>query len=88
MHPVVVFYNYLNWINYGPCGYQPPGPFRFGGSMTREELTQKIAAAKDEMQRSGPIHRRDLYKHIRHMEKELRIYDFYHAQAQKKHINA
>lgn len=56
--------------------------------MTREELTQKIAAAKDEMQRSGPIHRRDLYKHIHRMEKELRIYDFYHAQAQKKHITA
>ena len=56
--------------------------------MTREELTQKNSAAKDEMQRSGPIHRRDLYKHIRRMEKELRIYYFYHAQAQKKHITA
>ena len=56
--------------------------------MTREELTQRIAAAKDEMRRSGPMHRRDLCKHIRRMEKELRIYDFYLAQAQKKHIPA
>jgi len=56
--------------------------------MKRDELVQKIAAAKEEMQRSGPIHRRDLYKHIRRMEKELRIYDSYHAKAQKPHISA
>ena len=27
-------------------------------------------------------------KEKKRMEKELRIYDFYHAQAQKKHITA
>ena len=37
--------------------------------MTRDELIQKIDAAKREMEHAGPIHRRDLAKHIRRMEK-------------------
>ena len=53
--------------------------------MTRDELIQKIDAAKREMEHAGPIHRRDLAKHIRRMEKEL---DFSHRQAQKPHITA
>ena len=53
--------------------------------MTRDELIQKIDAAKREMERAGPIHRRDLAKHIRRMEKELRFFDFSHRQAQKPH---
>ena len=56
--------------------------------MTRDELIQKIDAAKREMERAGPIHRRDLAKHIRRMEKELRLNDFCHRQAQKPHITA
>lgn len=56
--------------------------------MTREELKRKIAAAKEEMQHCGPIHRRDLCKHIRRMEKQLRIYDSYHSHAQNKHRSA
>ena len=60
----------------------------FGGSMTRDELIQKIDAAKREMEHAGPIHRRDLAKHIRRMEKELRFFDFSHRQAQKPHITA
>lgn len=44
--------------------------------MTRDELIQKIDAAKREMEHAGPIHRRDLAKHIRRMEKELRFFDF------------
>ena len=36
--------------------------------MTRDELIQKIDAAKREMEHAGPIHRRDLAKHIRRME--------------------
>ena len=68
---------------------QPPGLLLFlGGSMTRDELIQKIDAAKREMERAGPIHRRDLAKHIRRMEKELRFFDFSHRQAQKPHITA
>ena len=60
MHPVVVFYNYLNWINYGPCGYQPPGPFRFGGSMTREELTQKIVVSMSEISQGASDQAEDI----------------------------
>ena len=56
--------------------------------MTREELIQKIDAAKREMEHAGPIHRRDLANHIRRMEKELRLNDFYHRQTQKPHITA
>lgn len=67
----------------------PPGLLLFfEGHMTRDELIQKIEAAKREMEHSGPIHRRDLYKHIRRLEKELRIYDNYHRHAQKPHITA
>ena len=56
--------------------------------MTRDELIQKIDAAKREMERAGPIHRRDLAKHIRRMENELRFFDFSHRQAQKPYIIA
>ena len=66
--------------------------------MTRDELIQKIDAAKREMEHAGPIHRRDLAKHIRRIlgfifyrylsEKELRFFDFSHRQAQKPHITA
>ena len=40
--------------------------------MTREELKQKIAAAKMELKTAGPIHRRDLQKHIHRMEIALK----------------
>ena len=56
--------------------------------MTRDELIQKIDAARREMVHAGPIHRRDLAKHIRRMEKELRLFDFSHRQVQKPHITA
>ena len=46
--------------------------------MTREEMVSKIRAAKAELPDAGKCHRRDLMKHIRRMEKELRIYDSYH----------
>ena len=64
------------------------GLFSWEVRMTREELERKIAAAKEEMQHCGPIHRRDLCKHIRRMEKQLRIYDSYHSHAQNKHRSA
>lgn len=55
--------------------------------MTRAELIQKLTAAKQELKSAGPIHRRDLRKHIRRLEKELRTYDFYHAAAQKSSLS-
>jgi len=46
----------------------------------RDEWKAKIRAAKAELKTAGPYHRRDLMKHIHRMEKELRIYDFYHKR--------
>ena len=49
--------------------------------MTREELAGKIRAAKAELPEAGKCHRRDLMKHIRRMENQLRIYDYYRKGA-------
>lgn len=49
--------------------------------MTRNDLLEKIMAAKQELPKAGVIHRRDLHKHIKRMEKELRDYDMFHAMA-------
>ena len=49
--------------------------------MNREELVAKIAAAKEELEQAGTIHRRDLTKHIRRMERELRDYDRFQSEA-------
>lgn len=38
----------------------------------KDTLIQKIAAAKAELKTAGPIHRRDLQKHIRRMEIALK----------------
>lgn len=46
--------------------------------MTRREHVEKIRAAKAEQKNAGPIHRKDLSRYIRRLEKELRIYDSYH----------
>ena len=54
--------------------------------MNREELVAKIAAAKEELEQAGTIHRRDLTKHIRRMERELRDYDRFQSEARmRKH---
>ena len=47
----------------------------------REALVQKIAQAKQNLKTAGYIHHRDLQKHIHHMERELRDYDKFQAQA-------
>ena len=44
----------------------------------REEYAAKLNAAREELKTAGPIHRRDLIKHIRRMEHELRDYDRFH----------
>ena len=48
--------------------------------MNRDELVSKIRNAKAELPTAGVIHRRDLLKHIHRMEKELKIYDYYHRK--------
>lgn len=47
---------------------------------TRDEHIRKISKAKAELKSAGPIHRSDLSRYIRRLEKELWIYD--HRQTQ------
>lgn len=51
--------------------------------MTREELEQAIRQARKELQTAGPVHRRDLGKHIRRMQAQARRYDRLQAAARK-----
>ena len=44
----------------------------------REKYTAKLNAARQELETAGIFHRRDLTKHIRRMERELRDYDRFH----------
>lgn len=46
--------------------------------MSRDEHIEKINAAKEELKTAGPIHRKDLQKYIRRLEKDLRVYDTLH----------
>lgn len=48
--------------------------------MNREELVDRIETAKQALLFAGAIHRRDLLKHIKRMERELRDYDRFHAE--------
>jgi hypothetical protein len=41
----------------------------------REEYVAKLNAARQELETAGIFHRRDLIKHVRRMERELRDYD-------------
>lgn len=44
----------------------------------REEYVAKLNAARQNLKTAGILHRRDLTKHIRRMERELRDYDRFH----------
>lgn len=46
--------------------------------MSRKEHAEKIRKAKEELKTAGPVHRKDLQRYIRRLEKELRIFDYYH----------
>lgn len=51
--------------------------------MNRDQLVQKIKTAEAALMFAGPIHRRDLQKHIRRMKAQLAQYDRYHAAARR-----
>ena len=51
--------------------------------MNRNQLVQKIKTAEAEIIFAGPIHRRDLQKHLRRMKKELRDYDRFQQAARE-----
>lgn len=52
--------------------------------MTREQLIEKIDITKKAIMFAGPVHRRDLRKHLKRMTVQLRQYDAYEAQAGRK----
>lgn len=52
--------------------------------MARMELEEKIMQTKHEIKTAGPVHRRDLRKHLKRMLAQLRQYDAFQATAQRK----
>lgn len=44
----------------------------------RSVFVKKIREAKAQLETAGAIHKKDLLRNIRRMEKELKIYDSYH----------
>lgn len=51
--------------------------------MTRDELQEKIRLTETALMFAGPIHRRDLQKHLRRMQKELRDYDRFQREVRE-----
>ena len=47
----------------------------------REAYVKKLNGARSELKTAGPIRRKDLTRHIRRMERELRDYDRFHKEA-------
>lgn len=52
--------------------------------MTRDELIEKIDITKKAIMFAGPVHRRDLRKHLKRMLAQLRQYDAFQAAEQRK----
>lgn len=52
--------------------------------MNRDELMQKIRKAEEELKTAGPMHARDLRKHIARMRREIRAYDQYRSAAARQ----
>ena len=51
--------------------------------MTREQLMEKIMQTKQEIKTAGPVHRRDLGKHLKRMLAQVAQYDRYQAAARQ-----
>ena len=47
--------------------------------MTRDELIERIEMTRKAIQFAGPVHRRDLRKHLKRMLAQLRQYDRFQA---------
>ena len=44
---------------------------------SRDRHVKEIQRLEAELAKAGPVHARDLKKHINRMKKDLKIYDFY-----------
>ena len=51
--------------------------------MTQEEMRERIKAKRKEAETAGEIHRRDLMRYIRRLEKELMTYCHYQNKARE-----
>jgi hypothetical protein len=47
--------------------------------MNREHLEERIMQTRQEIKTAGPVHRRDLRKHLKRMLAQLRQYDAFQA---------
>ena len=52
--------------------------------MTRDELIEKIDTTKKAIMFAGPVHRRDLRKHLKRMLAQLAQYDRFQVDARRK----
>ena len=50
----------------------------------REQLIERIELTKKAIMFAGPVHRRDLQKHLKRMLSQLRQYDRFQADARRK----
>ena len=50
----------------------------------REQLIDRIEMTKKAIQFAGPVHRRDLRKHLKRMLAQVAQYDRYQAEVQRK----
>ena len=50
--------------------------------LTRDQLIERIEMTKKAIQFAGPVHRRDLRKHLKRMATELKKYDRYRKEAE------
>ena len=50
---------------------------------SRDQLIERIEMAKKAIQFAGPVHRRDLRKHIKRMTAQLAQYDRHRAAAEQ-----
>ena len=51
--------------------------------MNREQLMEKIMQTRQEIKTAGPVHRRDLRKHLKRMLAQVAQYDRYRAAARQ-----
>ena len=51
--------------------------------MNREQMVEKIELTKQAIMFAGPVHRRDLQKHLKRMLAQLAQYDRYRAAARQ-----
>lgn len=54
------------------------------GDKIRDQYAKRILQMEQEAERSGKVHRRDLYRAIKRMKGELKQYDMFRAQAARQ----